>query len=119
MLQQRDEHGVVVDDCDVDASRHRAGWLHTRDSNWSPSRFSRLLHRLPRFTEELGDVVAVDLVLRDAGTTGDVDATTLFGEEIQLGDFGVGLLAVGHAGPVSAGTAVKQRNGAERRRVWG
>ena len=37
----------------------------------------------------------------------------------QVGDFGGSLLAIGHAGPVSAAAGVKQRNGAGLRRWSG
>src|SRR3954451_2876201 len=69
--------------------------------------------------DEIEDGEAVPLeILGEARGLGDRDVLLVEGYD-QLGDFGVGGLAVGHARLVSAEPPLKQRNGARMGRVCG
>src|SRR3954468_8642486 len=69
--------------------------------------------------DEIEDGEAVPLeVLGEARGFGDRNALPIEGRD-QLGDFGVGFLAVGHARLVSAEAVLKQRNGARMGRSSG
>ena len=91
VLEESDEHRVVVYDRDIDAPSHGARGFHAGNADRISGSRSRFFQCLQSFLPQGLHGLTVGLVLRDSCARGDVHTASILSDEIQLGDFGADL----------------------------